>query len=277
MNHKIAFLTTVFPMKEEYLYDCFNSLEKQTYKKFDVIVVNDGYIEFNKFINKYSKLNLIEIKYSNTPAKNREYGINYSIDNNYDILIFGDSDDYFSENRVEKIIKLLDKYDIVVNDLILFSDNKVYDEKYISNRIDNGTLIDVDFIRDKNIFGFTNTAINLSKLEGQFTFDKNIIAVDWYFFSKLLKNGLKAIFTNETCTYYRQHENSLVGLGKISEELIQKALTVKSKHYSLLNWDQEYEMVEKLKLLDTKKYFNYLVSNRINNSLWWEEIRQVDL
>ena len=54
------------------------------------------------------------------PIENREKGINYCINQGYDILIFGDSDDYFSRNRVEKSIELLSKYSIVVNDLNLF-------------------------------------------------------------------------------------------------------------------------------------------------------------
>ena len=53
MNPKIAFLTTVFPMKTEYLYDFFDSLQKQTYKKFNIIVVNDGYENFEE-IKKYT-------------------------------------------------------------------------------------------------------------------------------------------------------------------------------------------------------------------------------
>jgi len=82
---KIAFFTTIFTMNEHYLYDFFNSLRNQTYQKFDIIVVNDGYKNFEKIKTLYSKtLNIIELQYSNTPVKNREYGINYCIDNNYD-------------------------------------------------------------------------------------------------------------------------------------------------------------------------------------------------
>ena len=36
---KIGFLTTIFPMKERYIYDFFDSIKNQIYKNFDVIVV----------------------------------------------------------------------------------------------------------------------------------------------------------------------------------------------------------------------------------------------
>lgn len=209
---KIGFLTTIFPMKEQYLYDFFDSIKNQTYKNFDVIVVNDGYEKFEELKSIYNQdLNIIELEYSNTPAKNREYGINYCIDNNYDILIFGDSDDYFEKNRIEKSLELLNNYDIVVNDLNLFNENGVYEEKYISNRLENLCEVDFEFIKDKNIFGMTNTAIKLENIY-KVTFDDKIVAVDWYFFKTLLRQGLKAIFTNETVSFYRQYENNIVGL-----------------------------------------------------------------
>ncbi len=208
---KIAFLTTIFPIKIEYLYDFFNSLEKQTYNNFDIIVVNDGYENFKLLIDKYNTLNIIELKYSNTIAKNREYGINYIIDNNYDILIFGDSDDYFSNNRIEKSLELLRENDIVVNDLSLFNENSIYCKKYISHRIENNTMIKYDFIKDKNIFGLSNTALNVMILN-KVSFDDDLVAVDWFLYKQLLKSDNKAIFTNEIETFYRQHENNTIGL-----------------------------------------------------------------
>ena len=211
-SNKISFLTTIFPMNRQYLFDFFNSLINQTYKKFDVIVVNDGYKDFEKIKTIYAQnLNIIELKYSSTPAKNREYGINYCIDNKYDILIFGDSDDYFKNNRIDKSLEILNDADIAVNDLSLFNENGVYEEKYLSHRLNNLDVVNFEFITNKNIFGMSNTAVKLKNIS-KVTFDNKIIAVDWYFFKILLKQGLKAIFTNETVSFYRQYENNIVGL-----------------------------------------------------------------
>lgn len=211
MNEKVAFLTTIFPMKIEYIYDFFDSLQMQTYKDFDIIVVNDAYEKFGEIQKKYKDLNITGLPYSNTPAKNREYGINYCIENDYDILIFGDSDDYFKNNRVEKSIELLKDNDIVVNDLSLFDENSIYEDKYISNRIENNSIVKYEYILDKNIFGLSNTAVNL-KILSKLEIDKDIVAVDWFLYKKLLKEKNKAIFTNETITYYRQYGDNTVGL-----------------------------------------------------------------
>lgn len=209
--NNVAFLTTIFPVDEVFLINFFDSLSRQTVKKFDVIVINDGYLNFEKIKIVYETLNIIEIKFSDTPSKNRQYGINYCIDNKYDVLIFGDSDDYFASNRVELSLQLLEESDIVVNDVSLFDENGIYEDKYFSHRLDNLDVVDVAFIEDKNIFGLTNTAIKLESIF-KVVFDDKIIAVDWYFFKILLKQGLKAVFTNETVTYYRQYENNIIGL-----------------------------------------------------------------
>jgi hypothetical protein len=209
---KTALLTTVFPANKLYIIDFFDSLKEQTYKNFDVVVVNDGFDGFEGIVRKYSQeLNIIELKYSNTPAKNREWGINYCIEKAYDVLIFGDSDDYFAKNRIEKSLELLEDNDIVVNDLSLFDENGVYEEKYLSNRLKNRQIIDFEFIKDKNIFGMTNTAVILSVMP-KILFGSKIIAIDWYFFKILLKRGYRAIFTSETVSFYRQHKNNIVGL-----------------------------------------------------------------
>lgn len=211
-NIKTAFLTTIFEMNKKYLNDFFKSLKNQTYKNFDIIVVNDGYKDFEKIVKLFDlRLNIIELKNGNSPAKNREYGINYCIDKKYDFLIFGDSDDYFKSNRIEKSLYFLKESDIVVNDLSLFDKNGIYEKKYLSNRLSNLEKVNFEFIKDKNIFGLSNTAIRLKNIK-KVTFNSKTVTVDWYFFKKLLKQGLKAIFINETETFYRQYEYNKIGL-----------------------------------------------------------------
>jgi hypothetical protein len=261
---KIAFLTTIFPIKDEYVYNFFDSLNNQTFKNFEVVVVNDKYKNFEKIKRKYTNLNIIEIDGNKTPAKNREKGINFCIEKGYDIIIFGDIDDYFASNRVEKSIEKLKNYDIVVNDVSLFNEKGVYEKKYFSNRIKNNTIIDFEFIKNKNIFGLSNTAIKLKNME-KIDIPDAITAVDWYIFSWLLLNNKTAVFINNTVTYYRQHQNNTVGLNK-NRESIERIKKIKLEHYKFLTkLNDDFE--EEIKKLENLQ-FNKL--KKINYPLWWE-------
>ena len=276
MNNDVAFLTTIFPMKREYLYDFFNSLTHQTYKKFDLIVVNDGYENFDEIKREFCSFPIIELKYSSTPAKNREYGINYIKDNNYGILVFGDSDDYFEENRIEKSIELLSSFDIVVNDVSLVNGNGIYSEKYFSNRIKNNFEIYLNFIYKKNLFGLSNTSINVQILEN-ICFEKNLIAVDWYLYTVLLLRKFRAIFTNDTVTFYRQYLGNTIGLNHLSNEQMEKGILVKIKHYDLLkNENEVLNALSKKMHIFKKNYENCVIPPtlpKVKNPFWWEEVQ----
>lgn len=257
-------------MNPEYLFTFFTSLQKQTYQQFDVIVINDNYEGLNILKKTFVELNIIELKYSNTPAKNREYGINYVIDNGYSILVFGDSDDYFDYDRVQVSVEKLKDCDVLVNDLALFNEEGVYQQKYMSNRIQDGSQVDVEFIKDKNIFGLSNTALNLSILgSSRVFFPQELVAVDWYFYTKLLLENAKAIFTNKVQTYYRQHGANTVGMGEISKEVFQKTRQIKRKHYALLAESNRYFK----KLNEGEKRINnefVLSKKQLKTPLWWE-------
>ncbi|MCH7826984.1 MAG: glycosyltransferase family 2 protein [Bacteroidetes bacterium] len=280
IKNDVAFFAVIFNENENYLDLFFDSLKKQTYSNFDVVIVNDRYNNFEFLYDKYKELNIVELKYSSTPAKNREFGIKYIFEKNYKIVIFGDSDDYFANNRVQICINKLIYYDIVVNDISLFNDNGIGIKKYISNRIENNTEINLDFIKDKNIFGMTNTAIKINALENV-NFDSELIAVDWYFFSILLLKNYKAIFTNETETYYRQYSNNTVGITNITNESISKEIMIKIKHYDLIRKEFKQfqslyeEMIEFKKKVVNINFVEKLKKQNIKNPFWWEEIRLI--
>jgi len=56
--NKVSFLTTVFPMNESYICDFFDSLINQTYKNFDIVVINDGFEKFDRIKNEYHHSNI---------------------------------------------------------------------------------------------------------------------------------------------------------------------------------------------------------------------------
>ena len=280
---KVAFFTVVFPSVAKYLNDFFDSLIKQSIRDFDVIIVNDGIAGLQDLLHQYSDLNIIHDNYHNTPSKIREYCINNIKSMNYDIIIFGDADDYFEGNRVYKCLELLENYDIVVNDFVIVdADKNELEKSYLSKRVKNGDIINYDFIIDKNLFGLSNTAIRTSTFN-DITFDENLIAVDWFFFSILLRSN-RAVFTNETLTYYRQHSDNTIGIGDFDFNKLKSGLEVKLLHYKLMSEvdSKFFNLYEKFKELNNRleidesfldEYILRIKESDIYYPLWWEEIR----
>lgn len=110
---KYSFIVPVYNT-EKYLKKCLNSLVNQTYKDFEIIVVNDGSTDkSSSIISKYQKKykNIIVIDKENeglSMARNR--GVQKSSGK---YIIFVDSDDYVSNKLLEEVDKKIDDSDIL--------------------------------------------------------------------------------------------------------------------------------------------------------------------
>ena len=106
-----------------------------------------------------------------------------------------------------------------------------------------------------------------------------MIPVDWHFFLLLLKQGANAIFTNQTVTYYRQHENNTIGIGSNNRNSINLTLNVKETHYSKMavaysEYKLLYKKVIELKN-EIKRNDNFVdqiktVNENHPDLFWWE-------
>ena len=110
---KYSFIVPVYNT-EKYLKKCLDSLVNQTYKDFEIIVVNDGSTDkSSSIISKYQKKykNIIVIDKENeglSMARNR--GVQKSSGKYIKIV---DSDDYVSNKLLEEIDKKIDDSDIL--------------------------------------------------------------------------------------------------------------------------------------------------------------------
>lgn len=110
---KYSFIVPVYNT-EKFLKKCLDSLVNQTYKNFEIIVVNDGSTDkSSNIISKYQKKykNIIVIDKENeglSMARNR--GVQKSSGK---YIIFVDSDDYVSNKLLEEVDKKIDDSDIL--------------------------------------------------------------------------------------------------------------------------------------------------------------------
>jgi hypothetical protein len=277
-----AFFTVVYPGIETYFRDFADSLCRQTYLEFDLIIFNEN----NTKINFDSLLPGIEYRTipveSATPVKIREWGFAYLKRCGYRHAIFGDADDWFEENRVGKSLELLENYDVVINDVDIVTDTDTLIPSYFSHRVANRTPIRTEEILYGNFMGLSATALRLDVLP-ESTAPEEIIALDWYLFSRILLEKASAVFTNETRTFYRQYADNLVGLKQMTPESLHREIGVKYAHYrALRSYDREYEELMRrfaylVKIAEDASTLNRLyatiAANKLSYPYWWENTR----
>lgn len=242
-----AFFTTIFPSCEVYLDDFFISLENQTDTDFDLIIINDGFDDLDSYAKKYTRLNIIEVKSNETPIQNRINGIQFIIAQGYENLFFGDSDDYFAKNRLSVSKGLLEKYEIIVNDLTLFNTTKKTENIFKNIKFSKNDLI------SENIFGLSNTAIKTRILKNiNLKPTGEVIAYDWYLFSLLIFQGFSFKLSYETCSFYRQYDSNTLGISfTLDDKSLDNLVRIKKMHlialkkyYSSINKNEYYTIFE---------------------------------
>lgn len=224
------------PFVEKYGDDYFTSLQEQTDRDFDLLIITDKTRLPDRF--RGSRIKILEAVQNSTPADIRFQGICFARENHYQNLIFSDCDDYFSCSRIEKSKAGLNEADFFVNNLTAVSENKTETEKSIYKLNDSFPLPEKFSFADllkSNYFGMSNTALRISAVPEKFYIPSELVAVDWWIFSILLLYGKQFIFDEGLSTYYRQHSDNIAGMGHyLSREKLVSGIRVKLQHYGQL-------------------------------------------
>lgn len=278
---RTAFGTVIYQTALEFGVEFIKSLNKQD-ADFDIVIINDNCT--SEQINNLISISKHEVKIKDleqcmSPGELRIELILYAIKLQYDLLILGDFDDVFMENRVRRIQKNYSfEYTFFYNELYDFEKNN------IMKSIPEKTLCIQD-IMDYNYLGLSNSALNLRKISVELLKsmkDDRTIVFDWYFFSRILLDGGYGKLIKGTGTYYRIHDNNIAGITfkNVNIAMIEKEIAVKITHYNLM---QKYDERFRNKLLYYKelstkvKMEDFQLCNVPKKEFWWSIINgQVD-
>lgn len=282
-------LGVVYQGLEEFIQDYCSSINSQSDQDFDILIINDGFKgELNSLFAK--SINVIELTEGLSPAEIRLIGINNAMQLGYKKLIFTDTDDFYSNNRIAESKKGLITADFVYNQLIpvdskgeIIEGAPVFD---LPSMISN-----IEELLDWNVLGLGNTAVNLESLE-YLKLKDVVVAFDWWLFSYLLINGRKGIEI-EAESYYRQHETNIVGSkNQLSEQSLDVGIKVKLLHYyallSLVEGSYSLDITTELKtrinqietlktkIVDSEYKSEYICSKNKEvgdiNKGWWSQV-----
>lgn len=178
---------------EKYLEKCLESIRVQSYTNFEVLLINDGSSDSSEDICLYyTNLDKRFVCYSHLNQGNA-YSRNKGIDLcNGKFIIFVDSDDWISENFIEKCIQNSTNVD-----LVCFSFFKEYENYSIKRTFDvEGTLKGFDF-RRRSLGLIDGELCDPSQLDSLSTMWGKFYKADIIKNNLLVVRGLKEIGTWE--------------------------------------------------------------------------------
>lgn len=260
MNNKIR-ISIVMPVYngEKLISESIESILSQTYKEWELIIVNDKSTDktveiINKFIEKENKIRLINLDTNcGGPAKPRNIGIDNSIG---EFIALIDADDIWDKNKLLKCSSFFD------NDIIY------HKEKCFNKNINDGKIclikdvtkirnLHKDMLLNGNIFSPSSIMIKKDiLLDNQFNETIEYHGVeDFDLWLRLAKqNRYKYKFIDEVLGYYRLHDE---GISKNFKKHGQKERKLIKDHFFEYKISNSPYMV----IIKYKKLFRSLLIN----------------
>ena len=246
-NDKDSLISIVIPIynAEKYLEECLNSIKNQTYKNFEVIMVNDGSKDDSETICMNFLRSDSRFRYKKKANGGVSSARNLGLDNvKGDYITFIDADDWVDENHLEILIDgiIKNNCEVAISSYMQFINTRetylinIYSnqEKYLLNY---GKMNREKFLTElpklisiNNSFNCAVSKLFSRRLVEDIRFDSNIIyAEDLDFYFKLYLKVNNFIFINAETYIYRQHDESTTsGFSQIHAE---QELSVFKKMY----------------------------------------------
>ena len=221
-----ALISVIIPVYnvEEYLHECVDSVLKQTYQTFEIILVNDGSTDSSgqicdEYVEKDERITVIHKKNGGLSVA-RNTGLSEA---NGDYVYFLDSEDYIAESAFEFLLSIAEKdnSDIVFFDAVSFADTDDFtvNQNYIRKnkyQTDCGLNIFCQMTENKEF----HSAVYLMMFKKNFvgnnklTFVPGILHEDMVFTYHALCLAAVVSQCNDALYYRRYRKNSIMTSSK---------------------------------------------------------------
>jgi hypothetical protein len=236
--------------KHEWLKKCLDTIENQTYKKFDIFEVsygnNDSYQE-QSIVKYFDKLKNHKLFYFHKEMKDHSYALNFLLDKvflengSYKYCFNINIDDFYDITRFEKQIKIIEKlnYDVVSAQMIYVNEkneeiNKIDYLAYTFNNSENihkqiekeQKYIKNEFKKNHNIIAHPCVCFTKRfwKLVGPYP--NKVPREDLLLFKRsALNDNIKIHISKKFLLYYRIHNSQTMSIereNKNSDEITKK-------------------------------------------------------
>ena len=241
-----------------YIEKCIESIKKQTYKNYEVIIVDnsssDGTIEKLNEIND-DRFKIFNIKNNSILAKSRNLGIEKS---SAEWIAFLDSDDWWTADKLEICFTYINnEIDLLYHDLeIKYNPSRSFGRKKNKSRQLKKPVL-VDLLLGGNAIGNSSVVVRkklLDEIGGINESEKIIASEDYHTWLRIAQLTDKFFYLPYRLGYYLVHNKSLS----------QKDMSV-PMHYAVTDFKSALSQQQKIKLEANLRYvagrFNYVNCN----------------
>lgn len=227
----LAVLTTVYPAVEPWLADFTASLARQDDGDFTLYVLNDGLAGAERhFAALDDRVRVVPL--AGTISAIRRQGLERIAADGHELVVFADSDDHFSRERIAVVRAGLARHDVVANELVPFGAGVVDSAPLLRPLLTDGAAIGWRDLLDHNPLGLSNTAARVAAvLPHAARVAGHIEAFDWALFTRALHAGASAVFSDRAITHYRRHGASIGMIAERTPAALAHAVEVKALHY----------------------------------------------
>jgi len=251
----VSVIVTTYNRKE-FLSETIQSILNQTYKNFELIVV-DNYSNYEYFshINSFNDSRIKPFQHRNNGiiAVNRNYGIEKA---KGEYLAFCDDDDSWHHEKLQKQIQYILTNKLENEKVVLYSNcNYIYDDHEKAIRKKKISSINDLILCNQVCLSSSLVSSNGDKI--YFNKNEELIAVEDYFLWCTLKgNGYKFYLIEEELVNYRVASNSISkrfsSLNHLKAILVIINVYIKNKNTKISCWILSYSVLKKILKFLTK-------------------------
>ena len=192
--------------KKDYIKKTINSILKQTYKKFEIIIINDEPGELSKNIlsflkKKDSRIKIINNKKNIGAGKSRNKGINIAKGK---YIAFIDSDDLWKKNKLLKQIEFMRKKNIEIS----HTSYEIIDDDLVTRGTRQAKLMNYKKLIKSCDIGLSTVIIKKSLIKN-LRFPNLKTKEDYVLWLEIAKKGKTIHALNTKLTQWRKSKNSL--------------------------------------------------------------------
>lgn len=269
---KLSVILPVYNV-EKYLERCLDSIINQTFKDFELLIVNDGspdnsHLICDAYAKKDDRIKIFK-KSNGGLSSARNYGLNRA---NGDCIAFVDSDDYLDLNMFQFMIDAILKYGTSIsicgrNDVFVDGRIKAVNSFSEDTILSNQTALEL-LVKDESINSFAWNKIYRRELFEDIRFPDGRIYEDIAVMFKIFNKANKIVHIKDSLYFYL-HNTEGISRSKGKELIIAKDLFyAHHERYQFIRDKSEYHAVlqisEKQAFLFAINYLHRMVLSKLS-------------